>query len=134
MSDDAITSIPNLEEQASSFQDDGGSSVFFEESAGNPSTENLLLGKALPTIKRGSLFSQLKRKIFKRKTRRQPRATAAPKSQLDKAIELKQRLVKEIDHLKGSLAQAEAELVVCNQLIMESTNLEGERREESEGI
>lgn len=60
MSDDAITSIPNLEEQASLFQDDGESCVSFEESAGNPSTENFLSGKALPTIKRGSLFSRLK--------------------------------------------------------------------------
>ncbi|CAL8579299.1 hypothetical protein XPA_005049 [Xanthoria parietina] len=130
MSDDAITSIPNLEEQASLFQDDGESCVSFEESAGNPSTENLLSGKALPTIKRGSLFSRLKRKVLKRTTRGQPPAPAAPKSRLDKAIELQQRLVKEIDRLKGSLAQAEAKLVLCNQ---EISDLGGERREESGG-
>lgn len=57
---DAITSIPNPEEQASSFQDDGVSCASFEQSAGNPSTEYLLSGKALPTIKRASLFSRLK--------------------------------------------------------------------------
>ncbi|KAI4093315.1 MAG: hypothetical protein LQ339_007710 [Xanthoria mediterranea] len=121
---DAITSIPNPEEQASSFQDDGVSCASFEQSAGNPSTEYLLSGKALPTIKRASLFSRLKRRIFKRKNREQPPANAAPKSQLDKAIELRQRLVEEIDLLKGARAQAEAELVLL-QLVLPSAATEG---------
>ncbi|CAL8584936.1 hypothetical protein XPA_010520 [Xanthoria parietina] len=56
-----------------------------------------------------------------RGNRGQPPANAAPKSRLDKAIDLRQRLVEEITRLKKDLAAAEAELRICNQ---EITDLE----------